>query len=424
MILVQLPEDARAIDAVLPRSRPITTSDLPLVTRVTDDLDAAHDTAHRLRQAGARVVIVEEPIDREGSAFCTDHPAQLAARECERCNVAICPGCMVHAKGEPRCVPCQDAITTHRTRTRRRQLVLLLIFSAFLYKVWDHFRLDTERMESSAPITIGVIQFAPKADTSANIIRNLNYGSDAPGQGRTLRDLAPWINAEFSRYSGSPDARFRVDIRGPFAVDVNAPALAEPGDSWFTRMVRAVQYPRYFQQLAADHGVNASRYTVKVYVVYGGSSYDMASHSRGSETGRVAVVYVSLDELNPGYPLATIAHEIGHTLGADDTYDPETSRAIHPEGFVEPFSKPLFPQSFAELMAVDVPISRTREMEVSTLDQIRVGHRSAADMGWISAEQADLFYTPAEKGPEDRLVTEEPEPAPQAEPEPPQGDSG
>ena len=418
MILVQLPEDPQKIDAVLPRSRPVNVEDLPLVTRVTDAIDAAHDTAHRLRQAGARVVIVEEPVDRDGSAFCTDHPAQLAARQCERCSAAICAGCMVNARGEPRCVRCQTEIVSQNTRIRRRQLFLLLIFSAFLYKVWDHFRLDAERMESSAPITIGVIQFAPKADTSANIIRDLNYGSNEPGQGRTLRDLAPWLNAEFSRYSGNPDERFRVDIRGPFAVDVNAPTLAETGDSWFTRMVRAVQYPRYFQQLAADHGVDADRYTVKVYVIYGGSQYDMASHSRGSETGRVAVVYVSLDELNPGYPLATIAHEIGHTLGADDNYDPDTSRAIHPEGFVEPFSKPLFPQSFAELMAVDIPISRTGEMEVATLDQIRVGHSSAAGMGWISSEQAELFYTPAEVGPEDRLTGEE------SKPEQADGDSG
>ena len=403
----------RARSCRLPRSRPITTSICP-VTWVTDDLDAAHDTAHRLRQA-EHAVIVEDPSTR-GSAFApiTLHswPPENASGGGAWSTLGRAAAFRVRTRS-----PTQDADAA-------TSAVPTLIFSAFLYKVWDHSRLDTERMESSAPITIGIIQFAPKADTSANIIRNLNYGSDAPGQGRTLRDLAPWINEEFSRYSGSPDARFRVDLRGPFAVDVDAPALAEPGDSWFTRMVRAVQYPRYFQQLAADHGVNASRYTVKVYVVYGGSSYDMASHSRGSETGRVAVVYVSLDELNPGYPLATIAHEIGHTLGADDTYDPETSRAIHPEGFVEPFSKPLFPQSFAELMAVDVPISRTREMEVSTLDQIRVGHRSAAEMGWISTEQADLFYTPAEKGPEDRLVTEDPEPEPQTESEPPQGDSG
>ena len=421
MILVQLPEDSRTIDAVLPRSRPISPDDLPLVTRVTDALDAAHDTANRLRQAGARVVIVEEPIDRDGSAFCTDHPAQLAARRCEECDIAICPGCMVDAMGEARCVSCQTKKVSHTTRTRRRQLFLLLIFSAFLYKVWDHLRLDAERMESGAPITIGVVQFAPKADTRANIIRDLNYGSTEPGQGRTLRDLAPWLNGEFSRYSGNPDQRFRVDVRGPFAVDVNAPELAQPGDGWFTRMVRAIQYPRYFRQLAIDHGLSIDSYTVKVYVIYGGSSYDMASHSRGSETGRVAVVYVSLDELNPGYPLATIAHEIGHTLGADDTYDPDTSRAIHPEGFVEPFSKPLFPQNFAELMAVDVPISRTREMEVSSLKQIRVGHQAASEMGWISPEQADLFYTPASIGPEDRLESEE---SKETEDELPEGDSG
>ena len=171
---------------------------------------------------------------------------------------------------------------------------------------------------------------------------------------------------------------------------------------------------------AADHGVNASRYTVKVYVVYGGSSYDMASHSRGSETGRVAVVYVSLDEPTPAtlWPPSLTRSD---TLGAGDTYDPETSRAIHPEGFVEPFSKPLFPQNFAELMAVDVPISRTREMEVSTLDQIV----------WVTdppptwdgyPRSKPILYTPAEKGPEDRLVTEETESAPQTEPEPPQGD--
>ena len=56
---------------------------------------------------------------------------------------------------------------------------------------------------------------------------------------------------------------------------------------------------------------------------------------------------------------------------------------------------------------MDIPISRTGEMEVSTLDQIRVGHSSAAGMGWISSEQAELFYTPAEVGPEDRLTGEE-----------------
>ena len=58
-------------------------------------------------------------------------------------------------------------------------------------------------MESSAPITIGVIQFAPKADTSANIIRNLNYGSDTPGQGRTL-ETSPRGSTRIQSLLGEP----------------------------------------------------------------------------------------------------------------------------------------------------------------------------------------------------------------------------
>ena len=121
---------------------------------------------------------------------------------------------------------------------------------------------------------------------------------------------------------------------------------------------------------------------------------------------------MSLDETNPGYPLATLAHEIGHALGASDAYDPATSHAEHPYGYVEPFADPLYPQTYAELMAVDIPLGPKREREVSSLNQLRVGHRTAAELGWIPPEQADLFYTPAEIMPEDKLkpVGESPPP--------------
>jgi hypothetical protein len=57
-------------------------------------------------------------------------------------------------------------------------------------------------------------------------------------------------------------------------------------------------------------------------------------------------------------------------------------------------------------MAVDIPISRLQEQEISTLTQLRVGHRTAAEMGWIPPEQATLFYTPAEIRPEEKLGTQ------------------
>ena len=58
---------------------------------------AARDVAEKIikQKSGAQVVIVEEPVERGLSAFCADHPAQLAARSCKTCSQAICPGCFI-----------------------------------------------------------------------------------------------------------------------------------------------------------------------------------------------------------------------------------------------------------------------------------------------------------------------------------------
>ena len=403
MILVRLPEDTQRLHDVLPRTQPVQVSELPLVTRVTRDLQKARRTAARLRSTGAQVVVVEEPVERRGSAFCTNHPAQLAARHCQVCEAAICPGCMVDANGHPLCSKCHTIKATRVRNTRRRQLLMAFLFSVFLYQIVDYLRADQEKVAGNGPVKIGIIQFAPKEHLGAPIIRALNQSLGTQAKYPTLKDLAPWYNAEHKRYTGMPSPYLDVQHRGPFPVDINAPELTQPGDSWYQAMFRAWQYPRYFQRLSEDLGVPIDDYGIKVYVIYGAGDRDLASHSRGSEKGRVAVVFVSVEETNPAYALTTMAHEIGHALGAADTYDPATSLSVHPTGYVQPFADPLYPQRFAEVMAVDVPLTPTEEFEVTTLKQLKVGYESAAGMGWIGPEQAKLFYTPPAITPAEQL---------------------
>jgi hypothetical protein len=411
VILVRLPEDPEALHEVLPRSQPVQPEDLPLVTRVTKDLHKARRTASRLRKTGAQVVVVEEPVERGHSAFCTTHPAQLAARNCETCETAICPGCMVDAHGHPLCAQCH-LIKAQRTRsTRRRQLFMALLFTLFLYQVVDYLRADQAKVAGSGPVKVGIIQFAPHDHLSAPIIRALNQGPDPGLKHPTLRDLAPWYNAEHKRYTGMPGPYLDVQSRGPFPMDVQAPTLSQAGDSWYQAMFRAWQYPRYFKRMSEGLGVPVDDYGIKVYVVYGAGDRDLASHSRGSEKGRVAVVFISVEEVNPAYALTTMAHEIGHALGAMDTYDPVTNLAVHPTGYVQPFADPLYPQRFAEVMAVDIPLSPTEEFEVTSLDRLKVGYETAAGMGWIGPEQAKLFNTPPALSPAQRLDGSKLEPA-------------
>ena len=402
VLLVRVPSEARAtIESTLPGKRRILPGELPLVVRTTGDPHAAQATANRLRGAGAVVLLIEEPAEGAGG-FCVHHPAQIAAQECIVCARPTCPSCTEEAGDEQVCADCRREGKAPGMRVRRRQLFVIFLFAVFLYQVLDFVRSDREAVDPLGRVRVAVFQFVPPGEGAAQIVRELN---STPAQGApvtSLRQIAGWFNEERSRYGGSRNY-LKVDVQGPWEGVVDPPELYEPDLPPWRLSLRAWEYARYFKALALDQGVDPDSYAARVYLVYGRDSEDFAAHSRGSERGRVAVVYVDLDERNAGYAAVTVAHELAHTLGADDLYDPQTMLAIHPEGYVEPFADPIFPQRFAELMAVDVPIGPRREREVQSLDEVRLGYDSAAAMGWIDQAQADVFYKPASMSPAERL---------------------
>jgi hypothetical protein len=368
---------------------------LPRTIRTTTDLLAARETVRQLRRDGAVAVIMEDFIDDE--IFCATHSAILATLRCSICGEKICRSCVKAAGGKLLCHTHGTIANNHQRLTRLRQLFLLFIFSAFLYQFFQYVQSDKDRTSPTGTVRVAVLQYVI-GDARTPIIDQLNN----PGSPFNIMKVQEWYNAERIRYGGSSDSYLEFSILPPTMMTTPLPMLSSDADSILMNMFSAWKYLRFFNRLAKEQ-INSEDYGVRIFIIYLGGEGDIASHSSGSEKGRLAIAHINSQEQNPAYALTTIAHELGHTLGALDSYDLQTFDAVHPAGFVEPFSSPLFPQRFAEVMAVDIPVSRTQEAEVTSLSQLRVGYQTAAQMQWITEDMADNYYAPPAQRPEDLL---------------------
>jgi len=75
-----------------------------------------------------------------------------------------------------------------------------------------------------------------------------------------------------------------------------------------------------------------------------------------------------------------IAHELLHTLGATDKYDPD-GQPLYPIGFADFIAEPCYPQSMAEIMAGRIPLSPGKAEIPKNLAETVIGYATAAEIG-------------------------------------------
>ena len=123
---------------------------------------------------------------------------------------------------------------------------------------------------------------------------------------------------------------------------------------------------------------------VRVFVMYHDPALSPAvPHSLGLEKGLIGVVYAFAVPVMDGGNDMIIAHELLHTLGATDEYDPVNNAPRFPDGYGDPRQVPLYPQRFAELMAGRRMISATSWEQPASLDEVLIGPATARQIRWI-----------------------------------------
>jgi hypothetical protein len=122
---------------------------------------------------------------------------------------------------------------------------------------------------------------------------------------------------------------------------------------------------------------------IRIFVLYHDPALSpVVPHSLGLTRGLIGVVYGFATPMMSGANNVVIAHELLHTLGASDKYDPATNAPRFPDGYGDPQRIPLYPQLTAELMAGRRMLSATRWEQAQDLDEVVIGLSTALEIRW------------------------------------------
>jgi hypothetical protein len=211
-------------------------------------------------------------------------------------------------------------------------------------------------------------------------------GDGRPVSEDYVRNLRPAEFASIETFFASEAERAGVEVQRPVRIELYPPPKAMPpvlergasalSNAWWSLKMR------WYARSAADVPGRAPA-QIRVFVLYhdpaGRSSLP---HSLGLQKGLIGVVNAFADAQMRGSNAVVIAHEVMHTLGATDKYDPATDAPLFPDGFAEPDRSPRYPQQFTEIMAGRRPVSETEQEMPSTLADVLVGDATAAEIGW------------------------------------------
>ena len=197
----------------------------------------------------------------------------------------------------------------------------------------------------------------------------------------SFADITAFLEREAGRYGVALPRPFRLDVGEPISgLPPAPPKSANP-----LRVIAWSLQLRWWawRALAGQPGPTPD---IRLFVIFHNAETNAAlPDSFGLKEGRIGVAHVFAAKRMQGSNNVVIAHELLHTLGATDKYDPATNLPVFPGGFAEPLRQPRLPQRYAELMGGRIPLSEAEAKIPASLDRVRVGVVTAAELRWPDA---------------------------------------
>lgn len=253
-----------------------------------------------------------------------------------------------------------------------RFLVLVCLLIAVAIYVQEQ-RLST----TSWTTPLEVVIFPLSADDARATKKYLANLSDS-----RFEPVGRFLAREAKRHGLALDQPFRITLGA--RPSEQPPHPPQPDGSLLSHLGWNIRFRIWAWRHTPDDESNFRR--VRIFVVYHQPAENLAlPDSVGVQKGLLGVVHAFANpEIDPRNNIV-IAHEILHTVGATDKYQPDGQPKI-PEGLADPGRVPLFPQTRAEIMAGYIARDLSDSVSPGGLHQCVVGPTTAREIGWVSPD--------------------------------------
>ncbi|HTT38087.1 MAG TPA: hypothetical protein VMH32_10510 [Burkholderiales bacterium] len=248
-----------------------------------------------------------------------------------------------------------------------RIFVLLVVLAGVAWATWS-----TRQHTTSWQYPLRVAVFPIDADGSPGTqryIRSLRV--------ETFQPIADFLHQEASRYG--------LALATPVQMYLGPQIPRVPPPPPFGGSVpRVMLWSLQMRFWAWMHATLDPKPHVRMFVLYHDPQrVARVAHSLGLQKGLIGVVNAFAAEAQAAQNNVVIAHELLHTVGATDKYDPRSNQPSFPDGYAEPDRQPLYPQEYAEIMAGRIAIGESEAEIPSGLPEVLIGTKTAREINWI-----------------------------------------
>ncbi|MGV6859187.1 MAG: hypothetical protein ACWA5X_09450 [bacterium] len=220
------------------------------------------------------------------------------------------------------------------------------------------------------PLQVTVYPIA--ADNSSRVRDYIQQLSDA-----NFEDIERFMRREAGKYSQSLETPVEIHL-GRLIEDT--PPVLDDMDNPLENLWFSLKFRLWTEKNDKETGFGGIRLFV---VFHDPGEMPVLPHSLAMQKGLMGIVHAYADSSMEGSNNFVIAHEMLHTVGATDKYDPYTNLPVYPSGYALPHKSQLYPQLKAEIMGGRIPLDESEASMPESLDSVVIGGQTAWEINWF-----------------------------------------